>query len=128
MQVGDYILSPDVCIERKSLSDLRQSFISGRLYNQAEAMSKYYKIPVLLVEFDGDKEFVLHGPADITEDIKVSKLLSDSLVSRALECSPFKTIFAAFCTHRVAVAEVRFVRGTVRIIAIESFIVPGIQC
>ena len=71
LQVGDYILSPDICIERKSLSDLRQSFISGRLYNQAESMSKFYKIPVLLVEFDGDKEFVLHGPADITEDIKV---------------------------------------------------------
>ncbi len=35
-------------------------------------MSKYYKIPVLLVEFDGDKEFILHGPADITEDIKAS--------------------------------------------------------
>lgn len=70
--MGDYILSPDICVERKSLSDLRQSFISGRLYNQAEAMSKYYKTPVLLVEFDGDKEFVLHGPSDITEDIKVA--------------------------------------------------------
>lgn len=40
-------------------------------------MSKYYKIPVLLVEFDGDKEFVLHGPSDITEDIKVA-LCKDS--------------------------------------------------
>ena len=79
LQVGDYILSPDICVERKSLSDLRQSFISGRLYNQAEAMSKYYKVPVLLVEFDGDKEFVLHGPSDITEDIKVAFCVQASL-------------------------------------------------
>ncbi|KAK9857610.1 hypothetical protein WJX84_003319 [Apatococcus fuscideae] len=76
LEVGDYILSPDVCVERKSLSDLRQSFISGRLYNQAEAMSKYYKVPTLLIEFDGDKEFVLHGPSDITEDIKADSLIS----------------------------------------------------
>lgn len=31
LTVGDYILSPDICVERKSLSDLVQSFTSGRL-------------------------------------------------------------------------------------------------
>lgn len=31
LQVGDYILTPDVCVERKSLPDLVQSFNSGRL-------------------------------------------------------------------------------------------------
>jgi DNA excision repair protein ERCC-4 len=31
LQVGDYILSPDMCVERKSISDLVQSFSSGRL-------------------------------------------------------------------------------------------------
>ena len=30
----DYILSPEVCVERKTLADLRQSFLSGRLYHQ----------------------------------------------------------------------------------------------
>jgi DNA excision repair protein ERCC-4 len=29
--VGDYILSPDICVERKSIPDLFQSFSSGRL-------------------------------------------------------------------------------------------------
>lgn len=58
-QVGDYILSPEVCVERKSLADLFQSFGSGRLYNQAEAMTRYYKTPVLLIEFDQDKSFSL---------------------------------------------------------------------
>lgn len=36
--VGDYVLSPDICVERKGISDLFQSFASGRLYNQIENM------------------------------------------------------------------------------------------
>lgn len=32
LTVGDYILTPDICIERKSLPDLLASFNSGRLY------------------------------------------------------------------------------------------------
>lgn len=31
LTVGDYILTPDLCVERKSLPDLVQSFMSGRL-------------------------------------------------------------------------------------------------
>ena len=32
VQVGDYILSPEICVERKSISDLISSLSSGRLY------------------------------------------------------------------------------------------------
>ena len=74
MQVGDYVLSPEMCIERKSLSDLRGSFISGRLYHQAEAMSRHYKTPILLIEFERDKAFVLHSPSDISADIQVKSM------------------------------------------------------
>lgn len=31
LTVGDYILAPDICVERKSIPDLVQSFNSGRL-------------------------------------------------------------------------------------------------
>lgn len=31
LTVGDYILTPDICVERKSVPDLVQSFNSGRL-------------------------------------------------------------------------------------------------
>lgn len=31
LTVGDYILTPEICVERKSLSDLISSFNSGRL-------------------------------------------------------------------------------------------------
>lgn len=57
LEVGDYVLSPLICVERKSIADLYQSFASGRLYNQVETMARYYKIPVLLIEFSQDKSF-----------------------------------------------------------------------
>jgi len=57
LEVGDYVLSPLICVERKSIADLFQSFASGRLYNQVETMTRYYKIPVLLIEFSQDKSF-----------------------------------------------------------------------
>ena len=57
--VGDYIVALEICIERKGISDLFQSFNSGRLYNQIEAMCKYYKFPCLLIEFNIEKSFCL---------------------------------------------------------------------
>lgn len=57
ISVGDYVLTPEICVERKGISDLFQSFASGRLYNQVESMSKYYKFPCLLIEFSPDKPF-----------------------------------------------------------------------
>ena len=36
-QVGDYVLSPEICVERKSISDLKGSLASGRLYHQVRA-------------------------------------------------------------------------------------------
>ena len=58
-QVGDYILSALICIERKSLADLYQSFSSGRLFRQMEQLCRYYKTPILLIEFEQGKPFCL---------------------------------------------------------------------
>ncbi|KAL0568405.1 DNA repair protein RAD16 [Marasmius crinis-equi] len=66
LTVGDYILTPEICVERKSLSDLVSSFNSGRLYTQCELMSAHYKNPVLLIEFEEDKAFTL----DMISEIK----------------------------------------------------------
>lgn len=69
IEVGDYILTPDICVERKSVPDLIGSLGSGRLYNQCEQMQRYYKIPVLLIEFDADKPFILVDNVDLASDI-----------------------------------------------------------
>ena len=78
LTVGDYVLTPDTCVERKSLSDLVSSFNSGRLYvsplwwasnngnnsiifryTQCELMTQHYKYSILLIEFEEDKAFSL---------------------------------------------------------------------
>jgi DNA excision repair protein ERCC-4 len=64
LTVGDYVLTPDICVERKSISDLISSLANGRLFNQAETMLEHYKSPMLLIEFDQTKSFTLEPFAD----------------------------------------------------------------
>jgi len=72
LTVGDYILTPDICVERKSIPDLVSSFNSGRLYSQCEMMSVHYKQPILLIEFEEHKSFSLEAVADIKAYAKAS--------------------------------------------------------
>ncbi|KAL5968104.1 DNA repair endonuclease XPF [Taenia solium] len=51
LTIGDYILAPHICVERKSVSDLIGSLNSGRLFQQCTAMSRHYLNPILLIEF-----------------------------------------------------------------------------
>eukprot|EP00924_Labyrinthula_sp_SR-Ha-C_P008050 snap_masked-scaffold_11-processed-gene-1.35-mRNA-1 protein AED:0.45 eAED:0.45 QI:0/0/0/0.5/1/1/2/0/863 len=52
LDIGDYILDDNICIERKSISDLLSSFTSGRLLKQLHSLSnsKFSHI-CLLVEY-----------------------------------------------------------------------------
>ncbi|XP_050525134.1 DNA repair endonuclease XPF [Daktulosphaira vitifoliae] len=72
LQVGDYILSPDMCVERKSIDDLIGSLKSGRLYHQALMMCRHYTKPILLIEFDQNKPFDLQGNYFLSKDMTTS--------------------------------------------------------
>lgn len=76
LEVGDYILSPMICVERKSIQDLFGSFASGRLFNQAEMMVRYYQIPVLLIEFSQDKSFSFQSTSEISDDVTPHNIIS----------------------------------------------------
>ncbi|KAJ8556486.1 hypothetical protein K7X08_032238 [Anisodus acutangulus] len=76
LEVGDYILSPLICVERKSIQDLFGSFASGRLYHQVEMMSRYYRIPVLLIEFSQDKSFSFQSASEIGDDVTPNSIIS----------------------------------------------------
>ena len=65
LTIGDYIVTPKVCVERKAIPDLISSFKSGRLYTQCEHMFRHYELPTLLIEFDGSKSFSFEPFADI---------------------------------------------------------------
>lgn len=76
LEVGDYILSPLICVERKSIQDLFGSFTSGRLYHQVETMVRYYRIPILLIEFSQDKSFSFQSASDIGDDVTPNSIIS----------------------------------------------------
>ncbi|XP_059046563.1 DNA repair endonuclease XPF isoform X2 [Achroia grisella] len=67
--IGDYILTPDICVERKSISDLIGSLNSGRLYTQCTQMCRNYSRPILLIEFDQNKPFNLQGHFVVSSDL-----------------------------------------------------------
>ncbi|CAG8453665.1 10156_t:CDS:10 [Dentiscutata heterogama] len=94
LKVGDYILSPDICVERKSISDLIGSFVSGRLYTQCETMSIYYKQPVLLIEFEQNQTFTLQAINDLKSDININDI-SSKLVLLTLTFPRVKVIWSS---------------------------------
>ncbi len=47
---SDFVLSDRVAVERKTVDDLVDSIMDGRLFNQLIAMKNSYQIPILLVE------------------------------------------------------------------------------
>ncbi|NXS11709.1 XPF endonuclease, partial [Neodrepanis coruscans] len=76
LEVGDYILTPDICVERKSISDLIGSLNNGRLYSQCISMCRYYKRPVLLIEFDPNKSFSLIPRGSLHQEISSNDVTS----------------------------------------------------
>merc|ERR1712142_589746 len=76
LEVGDYILTPEICVERKSISDLIGSLNSGRLYNQATSMTRFYSKPMLLIEFDERKSFSFQGKYYLSKDISYNDIMA----------------------------------------------------
>ncbi|MCF6379489.1 helix-hairpin-helix domain-containing protein [Nocardioides KLBMP 9356] len=50
LPVGDYVLGPDLAVERKGPSDLGASIRDGRLFDQAERLQSVFPQAVLLIE------------------------------------------------------------------------------
>ena len=74
LAVADFVLAPEICVERKGISDLFQSFASGRLYNQVETMTRYYQYPSLLIEFQAEKSFSLQPVNEISTEVQTNSV------------------------------------------------------
>ncbi|KAH8739031.1 ERCC4 domain-containing protein [Cryptosporidium ryanae] len=61
LEIGDYVISRDVCIERKSIKDLISSLNNGRLYTQLQWLTKHYKVPVVLIELENSESLNNRG-------------------------------------------------------------------
>lgn len=68
LAVCDYVLAPDVGVERKAFSDLVASLASGRLQKQMEQMTRLYPLSLLLVEMEAGERglFKTSGEATVT--------------------------------------------------------------
>ena len=73
LTVGDYVLSSDTVVERKAVQDLHGSLQSGRLAVQAEAMAKFYRVPLLLIETTASLTGTQSYTADLQEDTSQTK-------------------------------------------------------
>ena len=108
-QVGDYILSPEVCVERKAIPDLIQSLILGcdvRIHPFsspplsplpippspvpfiAESMTRYYKRPALLIECEEGKPFGLVNCNELGPEVSIHTHTPSLSLSTAMQLTP----------------------------------------
>jgi len=50
LDIGDFVLSEEVCVERKTVKDFIESIIDGRLFSQLIQLKQRYVKPLLLLE------------------------------------------------------------------------------
>ena len=57
LEVGDYVVSEEVAVERKKVEDLAGSLVDGRLFRQAQALASAYRRPLLILEGEIGKAY-----------------------------------------------------------------------
>ena len=107
LTVGDYVLTPHICIERKSVKDLISSFQDGRLYTQAETMFQHYTSSILLIEFDAQKAFTLEPFADLSSSLGTASAVGSDLQSKlVLLCLAFPKLRIIWSSSPYQTAEI----------------------
>lgn len=61
LEVGDFVIGPDVVIERKTVEDFLSSVVDGRLLGQLLNMSQAYARPLLILEGKPEELFTLRN-------------------------------------------------------------------
>ncbi|MDG6994144.1 MAG: hypothetical protein JRN36_04560, partial [Nitrososphaerota archaeon] len=59
LPVADYVLNPEIAVERKSVRDLVASVYDSRIFDQAAKISAAYAKPFLVVEGDSKEVAIL---------------------------------------------------------------------
>ena len=55
LPIGDYIVSHETVVERKTINDLLSSIFDGRLFDQCNRLKDHFQFPIILVEGDVDE-------------------------------------------------------------------------
>jgi DNA excision repair protein ERCC-4 len=89
LRVGDYIVSSETAVERKTVRDLISSIYDGRLFVQCSDLVKYYQKPLLVVQGNigelGETSEDMEDPDDIKLHTERMSLAYDALITVATE-------------------------------------------
>ncbi len=88
LPVGDYIVSPETAIERKTVYDLVHSIYDGRLFVQCSELVKYYAKPLVIIQGDLAKLQEIPDDVDASRVQKLKErmpLAYDALATVAME-------------------------------------------
>ena len=88
LKVGDYVVSSETAVERKTISDLINSIYDGRLFVQCSDLVKHYQKPLLVLQ--GNIADLAEIPQDMEDKeikphIERIPLAYDALVTVAME-------------------------------------------
>ncbi len=61
LTIGDYVLSKEVCVERKTIEDFINSMIDGRLFNQMIDLRENYEKPLIIIEGNMNEIFTIRN-------------------------------------------------------------------
>ncbi len=83
LEIGDFLLSEEVCVERKTTKDFVESIIDGRLFSQALNLKQQYMKPIIIIEKSGDIERVtlnsFYGAlASLISDFSIPVIITES--------------------------------------------------
>ncbi len=83
LTTGDYLVSENTIIERKSVDDFLESLINGRLFSQAKALTRDYQKPLIIIEGQGlfhrrniDERAIYGALASLATDFKLPVLMT----------------------------------------------------
>src|SRR5919205_2587251 len=89
LKVGDYVVSPETAIERKTVRDLISSIYDGRLFLQCSDLVKYYQKPLLVMQGNitelAESSHDVEDPDDIKSHAERMSLAYDALITVATE-------------------------------------------
>ncbi|MBD0299730.1 MAG: heavy metal resistance protein CzcA [Nitrososphaera sp.] len=89
LKVGDYVVSSETAVERKTVRDLISSIYDGRLFVQCSDLVKYYRKPLLVVQGNSAELGETSEDMEDTDDIKLHteriSLAYDALITVATE-------------------------------------------
>lgn len=89
LKVGDYVVSSETAVERKTVRDLISSIYDGRLFVQCSDLVRYYQKPLLVVQGNiadlAQTSEDMEDPEDIKLHTERMSLAYDALITVATE-------------------------------------------